>query len=287
MTNIRYPAVAGMFYPSHPNELIELIEQCYLHKFGPKSMPVRGTYRKPIGLLCPHAGYIYSGPVMAHSYYELSKRVDTIEEITAVILGPNHTGLGSGVSVMDGVWRTPLGDVNSDEKFVEELWKKCDIIDLDETAHLNEHSIEVQLPFLKHLELLNIAKFKIVPICMMFQDYETSIEVGYFIAKIAKELNRRVVIIASSDLSHYEPQEIATKKDAIVIKHILEMNEKDLYEDVINYNISMCGYGPVIAMIRAMKILGATKSELLCYATSGDITGDYSAVVGYASAIVE
>jgi AmmeMemoRadiSam system protein B len=287
MTKIRYPAVAGLFYPSHPDELIDMIEQCYLHKFGPKSMPVHGTYEKPIGLLCPHAGYVYSGPIQAHSYYELSKRVDALEEITAVILGPNHTGLGSGVSVMDGIWRTPLGDVKCDEEFVEELWTKCEIVDLDETAHLNEHSIEVQLPFLKHLELLNVAKFKIVPICMMFQDYETAVEVGYFIAKIAKELNRRVVVIASSDLTHYEPQEIASKKDAIVIKHILEMNGKELYEDVMNYNISMCGYGPVIAMLKAMKTLGAKKANLLAYATSGDITGDYSAVVGYASAIVE
>jgi hypothetical protein len=217
----------------------------------------------------------------------LSKRVDPLEETTAVILGPNHTGLGSGVSVCNGIWRTPLGDVKCDEEFVEELWRKCEIIDLDETAHMNEHSIEVQLPFLKHLELLNIAKFKIVPICMMFQDYETSVEVGYFVAKVAKELGRRVVIIASSDLTHYEPQEVASKKDAIVIKDILEMDEKALYEDVINYNISMCGYGPVIAMLRAMKILGAKNSKLLAYATSGDITGDYSSVVGYASALVE
>ncbi|WP_017980951.1 AmmeMemoRadiSam system protein B [Methanocaldococcus villosus] len=284
---MRYPAVAGMFYPSNPHELIEMIEHCYMHRLGPKDMPSLGCYEKPIGLICPHAGYVYSGPIKAHSYYALSKRSDPMEETTVVILGPNHTGLGSGVSVMDDVWKTPLGEVEADKEFVNLLWRECEIIDLDETAHLNEHSIEVQLPFLQHLEMLNIIKFKIVPICMMFQDYETAVEVGYFIAKIAEELNRRVVIIASTDLSHYEPQEIANKKDMIVIRDILNMDEKQLYEDVVNYNISMCGYGPAIAMMRAMKELGYGEARLLAYATSGDVSGDYSAVVGYSSIIVE
>ncbi len=282
---IRYPAVAGMFYPSDPEELLDLIEQCYLHKLGPKALPTKGIY-KVSGYVCPHAGYIYSGPIAAHSYYELSKRAD-FDEITVVILGPNHTGLGSGVSVSEAVWKTPLGDFEPDYDFVELLWKECEIIDLDELSHLKEHSIEVQLPFLKHLEYLEVAKFKIVPISMMFQDYETSIEVGYFIAKIAKELGKKVIIIASSDFSHYEPQEIATQKDRLVIKDILEMDEKKIYEDVNKYNISMCGYGPVMAMIRAMKLLGAKDAKLLAYATSGDITGDYSAVVGYASIVIE
>ncbi|WP_456420238.1 MEMO1 family protein [Methanocaldococcus infernus] len=279
---MRYPAVAGLFYPSNPEELLEMIENCYLHELGPKKLPSIGSY-SILGLVCPHAGYIYSGPIQAHSYLALSKHADPSEEITAVILGPNHTGLGSGVSVSADIWRTPLGDMEPDKEFIDLLWRECEIIDLDETAHLQEHSIEVQLPFLKHLELLEIAKFKIVPICMMFQDYETAIEVGYFIAKVAKELNRRVVVIASSDLSHYEPQEIAVEKDRIVINDIIKMDEKRLYEDVVKYNISMCGYGPVMAMIRALKELGGERAKLLAYATSGDVTGDYSAVVGYSS----
>ncbi|WP_423792467.1 MEMO1 family protein [Methanocaldococcus indicus] len=283
---IRYPAVAGFFYPSDAEELIELIENCYLHKLGPNSLPTKGGKYKISGYVCPHAGYIYSGPIAAHSYYELSKRAD-FDEITVIILGPNHTGLGSAVSVTDAIWRTPLGDIEPDLEFIEMLWKECEIVDLDELAHLKEHSIEVQLPFLKHLELLEIAKFKIVPISMMFQDFDIAIEVGHFIAKIAKELGRKVFIIASTDLSHYEPQEIANEKDSLVIKDILNFDEKKLYEDVHRYNISMCGYGPTIAMIRAMKLLGAKESKLLAYATSGDITGDYSAVVGYASILIE
>ena len=121
----------------------------------------------------------------------------------------------------------------------------------------------------------------------MMQDYETAVEIGYFIAKISKELNKKVIVIASSDFTHYEPQEVASKKDAIVIKDILNMNEKELYADVINNNITMCGYGPVIAMIKAMKELGAKNSRLLSYSTSGDITGDYSSVVGYGSLLIE
>ena len=282
---IRNPAVAGVFYPAEPNELIEMIEYCYLHKLGPKTMPIIGAYKKPVGVVCPHAGYVYSGPVASHSFCSLSKRMD--DGITAIILGPNHTGLGSGISTMKGIWRTPLGDINTDDEFIDKLWKECDIMDLDETAHIREHSIEVQLPFLQHIGLLNGVNFKIVPICMMMQDYETSVEVGYFISKIVKELDRRVVIIASSDFTHYEPQEVASKKDALVIRDILNMDEKELYADVVNHNITMCGYGPVIAMIKAMKELGAENSKLLSYSTSGDITGDYSSVVGYGSLLIE
>ncbi|HIQ38392.1 MAG TPA: AmmeMemoRadiSam system protein B [Methanothermococcus okinawensis] len=282
---VRNPAVAGMFYPSDSGELIEMIEYCYLHELGPGSLPTRGVFRKPIGLVCPHAGYIYSGPVAAHSYKALSSKVD--EEITVVILGPNHTGLGSGVSTMKGIWRTPLGDVETDDEFVERLWKDCDILDLDETAHLREHSIEVQLPFLQHISMLNSVDFKIVPISMMMQDYETAMEVGYTVAKVSRELDRKVVIVASTDFTHYEPQDIATKKDALAIRAILNMDEKELYTTVINNNITMCGYGPTMAMLRAMKELGAEDAKLLTYSTSGDITKDYSAVVGYASLIVE
>jgi len=282
---VRNPIVAGAFYPSDPNELIEIIEYCYFHKLGPNSIPIGGEYKKPVGVVVPHAGYIYSGAPATHSYKAISERVSG--DITAIILGPNHTGLGEGVSVIDGIWKTPLGDVSTDTEFIDKLWKECDVVELDELAHNREHSIEVQLPFLQHIGLRQSVKFKIVPICMAIQDYETSMDVGYFIAKIAKELNRNVVIIASTDFSHYEPQESASKKDALIVKNILAMDEKNLYSDVITYNISMCGYGPTMAMIRAMKELGATTSKLLSYCTSGDITGDYSSVVGYGSLLIE
>jgi len=285
MVVIRQPCVSGAFYPSEPNELIEMIEYCYFHKLGPKKMPTFGEYLKPIGLVCPHAGYIYSGPTAAHSYYHMSKYVDG--DITVVILGPNHTGLGSGIGTMKGIWRTPLGDVLTDDEFVEELWKDCEIMDLDETCHLREHSIEVQLPFLQHMSLLNKMRFKIVPISMMMQDYESAMEVGYSIAKISKKLNRKLVIISSTDFSHYVPQDVAAKLDALVIGDILELNERKLYSDVVNYNISMCGYGPTMAMIKAMKELGVSEAKLLSYSTSGDITGDYSSVVGYGSLIIK
>jgi hypothetical protein len=122
---------------------------------------------------------------------------------------------------------------------------------------------------------------------MMMQDYESCIDVGYVIAKVTRELNRKSVIIASTDFSHYEPQEQASKKDAVVIKDILELNDEEIFTDVVTHNISMCGYGPVIAMVKAMKDLGAKTSYLLYYSTSGDVTKDYSEVVGYASLLIK
>ncbi|ABR54603.1 protein of unknown function DUF52 [Methanococcus vannielii SB] len=283
---IRDTVVSGIFYPLEYHDLIEMIEYCYLNPRGPKKLPSKlGRYEKPIGVISPHAGYVYSGPIAAHSYKEISKKVSG--NITAVIIGPNHSGMGSVVSTMEGIWKTPLGNLEIDNEFSERLWKECDIIDLDETAHLKEHSIEVQLPFLKHLELLNIAKFKFVPISMSLQDYDTAVGVGYMVAKVAKELNRKIIIIASSDFSHYEPEEIASKKDAIIIKDILKMEEEEIFTDVVTNNVTMCGYGPIIAMIKAMKVLGAKESKLLSYSTSGDVTKDYSEVVGYGALIIE
>ncbi|BAP61728.1 hypothetical protein MMKA1_16110 [Methanococcus maripaludis KA1] len=282
----RNPVVAGMFYPAEYHELLEMIEYCYLNPRGPKELPSkRGKYTKPLGIVSPHAGYIYSGPVAAHGYKKISENISG--EITAIILGPNHTGLGSGIATMKGTWKTPFGDMEIDNEFADRLWKECDILDMDENSHLREHSIEVQLPFLKHLEDLNIAKFKFVPISMMMQDYESCIDVGYVIAKVTRELNRKIVIIASTDFSHYEPQEQASKKDAVVIKDILELNDEEIFTDVVTHNISMCGYGPVIAMVKAMKDLGARTSYLLYYSTSGDVTKDYSEVVGYASLLIK
>lgn len=282
----RNPVVAGMFYPAEYHDLIEMIEYCYLNPRGPKKLPSKtGHYEKPIGIVVPHAGYVYSGPVAAYAYKELAKKISG--EITAIILGPNHTGMGSAISTTEGLWKTPIGDLEIDNEFADKLWKDCDVVDLDETAHLREHSIEVQLPFLKHLELLNIAKFKFVPISMMLQDYETAVDVGYMIAKVSKELNRNIIIIASSDFSHYEPEDLAAKKDAIIIKDILKMEDEEIFTDVVTNNVTMCGYGPVIAMLKAMKVLGAKESKLLTYSTSGEVTKDYSEVVGYGALLIE
>jgi len=220
---------------------------------------------------------MYSGPVAAHSYLSLSEeeKADTF-----IIIGPNHTGFGTPVSLMgQGSWETPLGKADIDSELAQLIFKASDIIDLDETAHMREHSVEVQLPFLQYLYGSN---FKFIPICMGFQDLETSRSVGRILSEIIK--GRSVVIIASTDLNHQESQETTNRKDSYVLEAVMRMNEEALQSAVQRHRISMCGYGPVSVALVASKLLGADKSEVLSHHTSGDITGDLGAVVGYASA---
>jgi MEMO1 family protein len=202
---------------------------------------------------------------------------------SVIILGPNHTGRGSGVSIMtEGEWATPLGDVPIDEELAGEIVDGSDMIDVEDEAHRNEHSIEVQLPF---LQFIYPRRFKFVPICMMLQDLQTSIEVAEAVMKPAER--HEAIIIASSDWTHYEPQEIAASKDKLAIQAALDMNEERFQEIIEEKAVTACGYGPVTAMIHAAKLLGTKKSRLLSYQTSGDVTGDKSSVVGYAAATFE
>jgi AmmeMemoRadiSam system protein B len=275
---IRYPAVAGSWYAGTPNSLRNQIEELFIHRLGPGNLPqvVREGPRSLVGLVVPHAGYMASGPVAAHAYYHLAKdgKPDVI-----VIFGPNHTGHGSALSIMnEGAWRTPLGDVEIDTKTANKILQASSIIDVDEKAHVYEHSIELQLPFLQYLYG---SDFKFVPVCFMMHDLESSREVGKAVASVLKGKN--ALVIASSDLTHYEPQERAEKKDKLAIDAALKMDEERYYNTVESYGISTCGYGPTIAAITASKELGAKKAQLLCYRTSGDILGDRSAVVGYAA----
>jgi AmmeMemoRadiSam system protein B len=267
-----------MFYADTSTALRAQIEGCFTHRFGPRKLPktLRKGTREIVGLVCPHAGYAYSGPVAAHAYYLLSENV---RPEVVVLLAPNHTGRGSALSIMnEGVWRTPLGDVEVDTNIANEILSKSDIIDVDDKAHTLEHSVEVQLPFLQYIYG---QEFKFVPICFMIQDLDTSCEVGQAVAEALFGVN--ALVIASTDLSHYEPQERAIQKDKMVIEAILNLSEKQLHSRVESRNISMCGHGPTIALITAAKSLGAKKAQSLCYKTSGDMTGDFSAVVGYVS----
>jgi len=176
-----------------------------------------------------------------------------------------------------GAWETPLGKVDIDEGLVEGIFRTSEIIDMDELAHLREHSIEVQLPFLQYI----YGKFKFVPICMGFQDLETSREVGRSLAKALE--GRNALILASTDLTHMESQNSANTKDRGVIERIVSLDEAALQEWVRSKRVSMCGYGPVSVAIVASRLLGAQRAELLAYRTSGDVTGDLSSVVGYAA----
>ena len=274
----RQPAQAGTFYPDTEGALRTKIHNCFLHTLGPGSIPsIPSTSDDSlVGLVVPHAGYDYSGPIAAHSYYRLAS--SGLKE-SVIILGPNHTGLGSGVSTMTGTqWSTPLGDVPVNDSLASSVVKTSGMIDVEEEAHTMEHSIEVQLPF---LQFIYPRRFQFVPICMMLQDLETSLDVGEAVAKASASTG--AMLIASSDWTHYEPQERAKEKDMKAIDAALSMDEKKFQKIIEEDRVSACGYGPVTAVIHASKILGAKRAKLLSYQTSGDTSGEKRAVVGYAA----
>ncbi|MCC7557356.1 MAG: AmmeMemoRadiSam system protein B [Methanobacteriaceae archaeon] len=277
---IRKPAVAGTFYEGTRESLKKRIEWCFKHKMGPGVIPDKiGNKRSIKGVLAPHAGYAASGPVAAHTYYKLVE--DGFPE-TFVILCPNHYGIGSGVSAMtSGEWETPLGNVEIDQEFAQQLIQNSDIIDSESSAHLREHSCEIQIPFLQYFK----EDFKIVPVSMWMQDVETSHDIGIAIKETVETLGRDTVVIASSDFTHYEPQKAAYTKDRQVLDAIAQLDEKLMVKRVFELNVTMCGPGPVAATIVASKGLGAQNSEIIKYGTSGDVIGDKREVVGYASAI--
>ena len=279
MPTIRRPTVAGQFYEGDAEALRAQIKNCFLHDIGPKKLPTVNLHNHPrniVGLICPHAGYMYSGPVAASAYFELALdgKPDTV-----VLMGPNHTGYGSALSLMrEGVWRTPLGDVEIDTEMANKITNETSLIDVDELAHRYEHSIEVQLPF---LQFLYGNAFKIVPICFLMQDYDSAAEVGRALKEVLDATN--TVVIASSDMTHYEPAKTAATKDHAALKAVTDMDAKRFYETVETQNITACGYAPITALITYAKGVNAKEAKLLSYHNSGDITGDYSSVVGYAA----
>ena len=279
---LRQPAVAGAFYPDNPEILKKTIEKCFLDDFGvgeiPKLNAFEGT-EYPINSMVPHAGYQYSGAIASHGYCKLVQ--NGFPEVF-IILSPNHTGYGSEVSVFnEGEWITPLGSVDVDSEFADAIISHSDIASADFLAHKYEHSIEVQLPFLQYFS----DDFKIVPITMGSQSFIASSDLAKAIFEACNELNKSYAVIASTDLSHFNNQEKANTVDGYVLEDIDEMNEFKLFEEVIQYNITMCGYGPVITTMSLSKMSNKNDSEILAYGTSGDVTGDFTSVVGYASGI--
>jgi AmmeMemoRadiSam system protein B len=227
MVTVRRPCQAGVFYEPDAESLRRQIENCFLHKFGPGKIPdiVKTGPRKVVGLVCPHAGYMFSGPVAAHAYCRLA--LDGKPDVAA-IFGPNHTGYRSGLAVMnEGVWSTPLGDVEVDGQVANQIVRESRIVDVDDSAHRSEHSIEVQLPFLQYLYGSEV---RIVPICFLMQDLSSSREVGKAVAKVLAGKN--AVIIASSDMTHYEPQERAARKDRSALEAVEVMDEVKFYSTV-------------------------------------------------------
>jgi len=273
---IRTPAVAGMFYPSEKKELKKSIRECFLHKFGPGKIPPSSIKKKIFGVICPHAGYMYSGPIACHSFYAISSDAPEL----FIIIGPNHWGIGSSVATMkDCKWNTPLGDVEVDSEAAEEISHISEIIDIDYFSHTREHSLEVQIPIIQEM----YSDFKILPISMINQNKDVAKDIGLAIVKIAEK--KKVMIIGSSDFTHYEQNEFAHEQDMALIEPILNLDVKKFYDVLEDRNVSACGYGAIATTMIACKELGATKGELLKYATSGDITGDTSSVVGYGSIV--
>lgn len=262
---IRKPAVAGQFYPGKEESLRKSIEQM-VTKVQKKI--------KAIGIVSPHAGYMYSGPVAGELYSNIE-----IPE-TVVILGPNHTGIGKPYAIMtEGNWWTPLGEVEIDNTLAKEILNASDLIEEDSNSHKYEHSLEVQVPFLQYFK----PDIKIVPIVIGGDEFT---KIGEAIAGSIKKYKKDVLIVASSDMTHYEPQENAKKKDNLAIEAILKLDEKEMLNRISKFDISMCGYGPTAIMLVSAKIQGAKQAKLIKYMTSGDTTGDYSAVVGYAGLAV-
>jgi hypothetical protein len=230
---------------------------------------------KAKGVLCPHAGYIYSGAVAGKvfSSVEIPRSI--------VILGPNHTGVGKGISVFPGGnWITPLGKVRVDEAMAADVVKKCPRAEFDELAHSGEHSIEVQLPFLQAIR----NDIFIVPICIRDSDREALTELADAIASVLK--GKDALIIASSDMTHYESADSARQKDEKVLRLVEKLDGEKMYTTVFENGISMCGVLPAYVMIKACVALGATLAEVIKYSNSGETSGDFSEVVGYAGVVV-
>ena len=274
---IRTPAVSGTFYPENEKKLKNLIHDCFTHPIGPgKTFPIESN-EKIYGVICPHAGFVYSGPVACHSFYSLSASSSKL----AIIVGPNHYGIGQNTaSMIDVSWETPLGLMEVDSDSVLELREHLDILEIDSFSHSKEHSIEVQIPILQ--EVFS-GEMKILPISLINQEQKTATLVGSAIAKIAQE--KDALLIGSSDFTHYEENEFAHRQDLALIDPILKLDIDEFYKILHERKVTACGFGAIASIMTACKELGATKGKLLKYATSGDVSGDKSSVVGYASII--
>jgi AmmeMemoRadiSam system protein B len=265
---IREAAVAGQFYSNDPNRLRKTIES-YACK---KEIPIEAK-----GIVVPHAGYIYSGPIASEvfSSIQLPRRI--------LILGPNHTGSGAALALAPaGSWKMPLGDVSIDEEMNELLLREFSALEEDSAAHRREHSIEVQIPFIQMLQ----PDFHFSAICVRTIDYSILEDLGHAIARTIHALKEPVLLVASSDMTHYETADEASKQDRFAINRILAVDPVGLHQIVLEKRISMCGFAPTVAVLIACKDMGAVSGRLIRYTNSGEASGDDSRVVAYAGIVV-
>jgi AmmeMemoRadiSam system protein B len=267
---VRHPAVAGRFYPRDGKSLRQ--EICTYLSETPAQTPVPA-----LACMVPHAGYMYSGHVAGAVFAALE-----IPQL-CLVMCPNHTGVGRPLAIISGgAWETPLGNVPVDSTFAEALKQRCPVLQEDASAHRSEHAAEVELPFLQ----MRQPELKFVPIAVGTGRFDVLAELGEAIADVIAAQNGRVLIVASSDMNHYESDAVTRVKDHSAIEPILRLDARALYDAVTQQHISMCGFGPAVAMLTAAKKLGATSAEMVKYATSGDVSGDRDLVVGYAGIVV-
>jgi MEMO1 family protein len=265
----RQPAVAGRFYPAKREALFREIEA----RIDRNAKKIR-----VVGIISPHAGFIYSGDV-AGAVYSRIEIPDTV-----ILIGPNHTGHGEPVAVMtQGTWSMPMGDITIDRELANAICEETVIAKQDSSAHQFEHSLETQLPFLQYFK----NKFEIVPICVKRLKLSTCKELSEGIVRAITRLDKSVLIVASSDMTHYESHDRATIKDRMAITCIQDRDPLGLFETVQSEKITMCGVNPVTIMLLCSEKLGAKEAELVRYMTSGDVSGDMEKVVGYAGMIIK
>jgi AmmeMemoRadiSam system protein B len=267
-STLRHTAVAGRFYPKDRATLQKDVRSYLSHQGAP--VPA-------LGCVAPHAGYIYSGAVAGAVFasVDLPRRI--------IVLCPNHTGKGRPLAIMSsGAWETPLGAAPVDSALAGALMKRFPLLTEDEAAHRGEHAIEVELPFLQALRL----DFTFVPIALGTGQFDILEKLGEAVAETVRAENEPILIVASSDMNHYENDAVTRMKDHKAIERILALDARGLFDVVTREDISMCGFGPAIVMLTASKRLGATSAELIRYATSGDVSGDREMVVGYAGVVV-
>ncbi|ACI21209.1 MULTISPECIES: AmmeMemoRadiSam system protein B [Thermodesulfovibrio] len=265
----RRPSVAGYFYPSNSKELLQEIEE-----YMPTTLKIDA-----FGAICPHAGYVYSGSVAGAVYSKLKPK-----EIF-ILIGPNHTGYGENVALMtEGEWEIPLGSIKIHSELAKKIIEKSPLAKDDIHAHLHEHSLEVQLPFIYKLN----PEAQIVPITLKMLSLKDCLSLAQGIVLAVNELNFRdkVVVVASTDMSHYLPDELARKVDSLAVEKIRHFDPEGLYNTVLEHGISMCGFVPTVTMLYTTKLLGAKEIQVIKYTTSAEVSRDYDKVVGYLGAIV-
>ncbi len=265
----RTPAAAGSFYPANSAALEKLVKEL-TPSYG-------GSLTKAVGIVAPHAGYMYSGSVAGKVYAAI-----TIPA-TVIVIGPNHTGYGARAGIIsDGTFSMPGFEIEIDEELAKAIVNNTNIITEDYDSHIQEHSLEVQLPFIHYRN----PSAMLVPISVMGRNYDFASSIGSAIAKAIKETNKDVLVIASSDMTHYEADETARKKDKLAIEKLIELDAAGLLKVTAEHDISMCGVIPAAIMLTIAQKLGAENAKLIDYKTSGEVTHDYDEVVGYAGIVV-